>query len=152
MKNKNLLFTISLLLTLLFTSCIDDNTQLYNKVLGGNHELRKFNVKTTKSESTSGWYFVVMGGYSKNSTESTTVRFYFLNNNNEYQLMEKPLNKVNIKIDSTVTTPYVKFYWEKSDNRDSTMINYMYEYDITRVVIYCQEKDFQPEININSLK
>ena len=66
------------------------------------------------------------------------------------QLQEMDFDKVNIKIDSTAKIPYVKFYW--SDYGSIYKGFQIYEKAITRVVIYCKDEDFQPEININNLK
>lgn len=148
---KLLLLFISIFLLL---SCGDSNENKIDaqkEVLGGKHLLRKFNVKTTTTTSSSGAFFLVVGGYSSYTTEQSIVRFYFLNYNGEYQLMEKYLNDVNIKIDSTVKEPYVKFYWIKRI-RTINEFNSMYNNDVTRVVIYCKDSDFQPELNINDLK
>lgn len=131
-------------------SCKPDYSAQQN-VLGGKHELRKINVKTSASQSSSAWYFLVMGGYETESSTNSTVRFYFLNYKGEYQPMELPLTQVNIKIDSTVKNPYVKFYWIERERRED-QFQTMYRNDVTRVVIYCKDSDFQPEININNLK
>lgn len=124
----------------------------YEKVLGGKHELRKFNVKTTTAQNASAWCFLVMGGYANSTTRSSVVRFYFLNHRGEYQLLELPLNDVNIKIDSTIKNPYVKFFWHEMGVRDESEWRMMFKYNLTGAVIYCKESDFRPEININDLK
>lgn len=123
----------------------------YEKILGGEHPLRKFNVNNSIENKVDAWYFLVVGQYSSQNIENTKVRFYFLNCKNEYQLLEFPLEKVNIKVDTNAMVPFVKFYWN-NHNRDETQYNQMYENDITRVVIHCRENDFQPSININNLK
>lgn len=143
---------ILFLLPILLYSCVSkDEPNDYEKVLGGKHELRKFNVKTTTTQYTSGWYFICVGGYSSYKSEETKIRFYFKNCKDEYQFMERRLSEVNVRIDSTVIIPYVKFYWNEN-NRDESEWSRMYEYDVTKAVVYCKESDFQPEININDLK
>lgn len=123
----------------------------YDKILGGEHLLRKFTVNTVNSTRTEGWYFLVGGEYSSQTVKDIKVRFYFLNCKGEYQLLEFPLEKVNVKIDTSAITPFVKFYWV-NNNRTESEYNKMYENDITRIVIHCRENDFQPNININNLK
>jgi len=114
------------------------------------HELRKFNVKTSIKTEQRGVWFFVLGSYSSKTTEESKIRFYFKSIKDEYIFKEMNFNKVNIKIDSTAKIPYVKFYWK---NHGTTYQgNGIYEHAITRVVIYCKEEDFQPEININELK
>lgn len=93
------------------------------------YELRKFNVKN--SEGSSGWYFLVAGGYT--TSEQSTVRLYYKETNGEYTFMEKPLDAIVIKIENT-KEPY---------------LTHPYNWKST---IHCREEDFQPEVNINSLK
>lgn len=140
---------IILLSTMIACSNYQDDSKRFQKVLGNNHELRKFNVKTTTSSSTSAWYFLVMGGYSSETTSDTKVRFYFMNYKGEFQLMEMRLNEINIKIDSTAKVPYVKFDWRQPDYEVSE--ENIYDF-VERAVICCKENDFQPQININDLK
>lgn len=137
----------------ILASCVQhgDYSKEYEKVLGGKHKLRKFNVKTENSTVTRGSYFLLMGSYSSRDVSETKVRFYFYNHRNEYQFMEFPLERVNIKLDSTIKEPYVKFHWRELGRTEKEWRT-MYERDVTGIVIYCKEEDFQPEININDLK
>ena len=134
-----------------FSSCSDKHrTNEYEQLLSGKHELRKFNIKTTNQTKSSGWWVIVVGAYNTETTETSKIRFYFKTNNGEYIFKEMDFDKVNIKIDSTAKIPYVKFYW--SDYGSIYRGFQIYEKAITRVVIYCKDEDFQPEININNLK
>jgi len=119
-------------------------------ILSGKHELRKFNVKETTTTSSKASFFLIVGSYSSETTQSTEVRFYFKNYHNEWQLMIKPITSVNIKIDNSVIIPYIKFYW--NDNNYHSDIYSIYDECVSRVVIYCKNSDFIPEININNLK
>ncbi len=148
------LLSILMVIVFEFPSCqfeSKQNRDIYQKVLGGKHDLRKFNVKTTTSQNVSAWYFLVMGGYSASTYNRSLVRFYFLNYKGEYQLKEMPLNQVNIKIDTSANKPFVKFYYNITGRSEEQWGN-MYDFDVTKAVIYCKESDFQPEININDLK
>lgn len=135
------------------SSCNDHEQEVdaYEKILGGKHELRKFNVRTETSTVTHGSYFLLMGSYSSQDVTDTRVRFYFKNHRDEYQFMELRLDDVNIKTDSTVVEPYVKFFWSDNGHSEDEWRR-MYDWDVTGAVIYCKEEDFQPEININDLR
>jgi len=109
------------------------------------HELRKFNVKTSIEEKSSGSFFLIFGGYSSSVKEYTNIRFYFKNCLNEYQFVETDIKNVRIKID-TVKIPYVVI---KGQYRNQHCYN---EWGFSKIVLYCSEKDFQPQININDLK
>jgi len=158
MKTKSfVLSTIKTLLilafSLLITSCTneqpkDEDSECY-RLLSGKHELRKLNVKNTTTTTESGCYFLIVGSYSSQTTEKAKARFYFLSINNEYIFKEMDLEKVIIKTDSSVQTPYVKFYFNIADYYSEYEI---YEQCITRAVIYCKEEDFAPEINIDELQ
>ena len=126
----------------------EDNISETERLLNGKHELRKFNIKSSTETSSGGWWFIITGAYSSKTISEQSVRFYFKAVNGEYILKEMPLNKVNIKIDSTANIPYVKFYYKDYNFHGHDI----YDYSITRVVIYCKDDDFRPEININELK
>lgn len=128
-----ILFTISLFAIALY-GC--DSAEQNKKIREWKHELRKFNVGNSQ-RGASGWYFLVMGGYTGASNEAK-VRFYYKDYQGEYSFMETTLDRVNIKIENT-PKPYATF----SD---------AYHTELTRVVIHCREQDFQPEININQLR
>ena len=144
---------IMLFISFVLYSCNNDNNNEDNiseteRLLNGKHELRKFNIKSSTETSSGGWWFIITGAYSSKTISEQSVRFYFKAVNGEYILKEMPLNKVNIKIDSTANIPYVKFYYKDYNCHGHDI----YEYCITRVVIYCKDDDFRPEININELK
>jgi hypothetical protein len=150
MKSKLIyLLLIIVVTTMVSCSCSelekDTTTVKYEKFLGGNHILRKINVKDKTESHASGSYFLIMGGFSASTKTYTTVRFYFLNNKGEFQFMEKLIDEVNIKIDSTVTQPYVTFEWGEYYSKPS------YEC-VTKVIVHCKDSEFKPEININDLK
>lgn len=151
--NIGIVALMFLAMTNLLSSCDGDKPDptAYEKVLGGEHELRKFNVKTENSHVTHGSYFLLMGSYTSRDVSETNVRFYFKNHRGEYQFMELSLEDVNIKTDSTVSEPFVKFFWNENGH-DEDEWRMMYQYDVTGVVIHCKEEDFQPEININDLR
>lgn len=120
--------------------------------LSGTHILRRFAARevTTTSSHSSGGFFLVFGGYSSNSTttQQIKVKFAWLNNEGEYVLSELPINKIRVKVDSTINTPYVKFKW--------TERSFMYDIEdpmspVIYMVVTCKEEDFPINIDINSL-
>jgi hypothetical protein len=146
---KYLVILTSICLFLLSACSSQHRISETERLLQSKHELRKFNIKSTVStESRSCWFFVV-GSYAAKTTETATIRFYFKTIDSSYVFKELPFNKVIIRIDSTVTTPYVKFYWNDCQCATGYAI---YEESITRAVIYCRSEDFEPEININELQ
>ena len=144
-------YLIILLLSTLLISC--SPTEEVQKAMNHRNTLRKLNVSTTTTKSSSAYFLLIGGGYSSHESTNTTVRFYFLNWKDEYQLMERPLTNVNIKIDSTVTEPYVTFEWSGMESSNvPEMRSDIYEWHVRRATIHCKDSDFQPDININDLK
>jgi hypothetical protein len=79
---------------------------------------------------------------------------YFKNYIGQYEFLEIPLTKVQIKIDTLVTIPYITFDYTKDSfynmiMNDSDNRNYL---PYMKIIIHCKESDFMPEININDLK
>lgn len=144
---------IIVLLAMIFSGCGCDPERMKEEIkeIGIKHTLRKFNVKTSTSQSASAWYFYVAGGYSSHTSEKTTVRFYFKNCKGEYQFMEMDLGKVRIKIDS-VQEPYVIIVPAYSQDKCFDIDAGHSDWEIRSATVYCKESDFQPEININDLR
>jgi len=144
---KNLL--IALIICTAFYSCKQDNREsIESYYLKGKHELRKFNVKTSERTISSGYWLLIGGSYNSESKEESKIRFYFKTINSEYVFKELDFTKVYIKIDSSAITPYVKFFWINGGIDEHSV----YDESISRCVIYCKEKDFTPEVNINQLQ
>ena len=135
-----------LLILLLMPACTTDKKSFPEESV--KHLLRKFNVKTSISEHTSAYYFLVMGGYSSSKNEQKKVRFYFQNCLGEYQFLELELKQIRIKTDTT-KNPYVIMHMGRN-NMSCQEIEY--DFQINYVTIHCKESDFQPEININDLR
>jgi hypothetical protein len=148
-------FIIPIMIISLFTiSC--DNDGRVDSILKGNHELRKFNVKTTTEKESGGWFFIVVGGYSSKETSETKVRFYWKDSTGNYILTTMDLDQVMIKIDS-VKTPYVTFEYKVnetnvSDRSEPDIANSVLGRYNSAATIHCRNSDFQPDININDLK
>jgi hypothetical protein len=138
--------TMPLLIAFIFMGC---DTPIDYEV-GKKHALRKFNIKTTSKETSSASYFLVMGSYSSSKTEFTTGRFYYQNCLGEFQLMELPLNRIRIKIDST-QAPFVEIKPEFI-NKYRKCYEILDGYYVESVTIHCGDSDFQPEISINDLR
>lgn len=157
MKNINIvLFT---LLAFLSSCDYNQNAVILDKMFGGKHELRKFNVKTSSMSETHACFFLLIGSYSQKTIAKTNVRFYFKNYRGEFQFYEMPIYKVNIKIDNTVEYPYMMFLYGDDPSLLNLRIRDTYEdYELAfsrRIVsatIFCKDSDFQPEIDINGLR
>jgi hypothetical protein len=133
------------------TSCY--STGESNKIchqFKGNHELKKFNIKTSTTTTQSAFFFLVVGGYDSKTTTNTNVRMYFKNCKGLYEFLEVPLNHIQIQIDSIII-PYIVFDCNKDVlNRGDVMGHNLPE--SLPIILHCKESDFTPEININDIR
>lgn len=118
------------------------------EIFKGNHELRRFKVKTEKGERWHRSYFLIAGSASGETYQNTNISFSWKMNTGEYAISEIDLARVRIKIDSTVKTPYVKFHWDRGDGKN---LEYEMKYNINYMVIVCREEDYPIEINLSEL-
>ena len=136
-------FGLSCIITfLLISACYSENEiKKYDDMYGGKYELRKFNVRTSTENTSSAFFFMFIGGYTSNTTEVTHVRYYFKNYKGDYEFGNTHLNMINIRIDNTITQPYLTYDYHLDGF-----------FTIDKVILHCRDSDFIPEININNLK
>ena len=136
-----------ILIVALVVSCKPVDCDKSSEIFRGNHKLRKFKVKSEKYSGWSASYFIIGGHASGSSGEKRMVSFCWLMNNGEYAMSEIEPYKIRLKIDSTITEPYVKFRWFHSHSTDVSFITERVNY----MVVCCKEEDFPAEINISEL-
>jgi len=143
---KQLLF---LLMGLMFFSCgtpsDESNT---GKLLQGEHLLRRFKVKTTTESRWSGSYFLIGGSSSGGSFTKTNVSFSFQLPDTTYAMATLPYEKIRVKLDSTITEPYVTFRWNRDGSED---IAYIMEREVVYMVVHCKDGDFPMDVQIDEL-
>lgn len=122
-----------------------------DKILRGKHKLRRFKVTTETRSQWSGSYFFIVGNASGKSYQERKVAFSWLNNKGEYIISEIPLDKIRVKVDSTVINPYVEFNWESYPNHGDTYMNWIMEDNVNYIVVHCKEEDYPVEIRIDEL-
>jgi len=149
---RNVLLALCILCGIVLFACISNpEFKEINKKYGDKYELRKFNVKTSSTTESSGYFFIIVGGYDSKTKELTNAKMYFKNYIGQYEFLEIPLSKVLIRTDSLVTIPYITFDYTKDSffnmiMNDSENRNYL---PYMKIIIHCKESDFMPEININ---
>lgn len=116
--------------------------------LEGSHNLRKLKVYNETGQRWSASYFLVAGSASGGTYHETKVKFSWQANTGEYILSELPSTKIRVKLDSTVTVPYIKFKWLGSTSTDA---DYLMNFDVEYMVVYCRESDYPQEISLNEL-
>jgi hypothetical protein len=132
---KKIIIASLFLITLLATQSCNQLQESFNQQCNYQHKIMKLNVVDEKTnEQTSAWFFIGIGGYSKdNKITPAKIRLYD-EWNGVYRLTEKDLSLVMIAIDDNITQPYTT-------------------YDgFGRMTIHCTTTDWNPDININKIK
>jgi hypothetical protein len=104
--------------------------------------LRQLVNRDVTETHTSGAFFLIAGSVSSESVTSTVVKLMG-EVNGEYRFMQFDFEKVRIKIDNKVTTPYIVLNYRKTSEMS---INYLLEYGyyVKSVTIVCPEQ-YLPE-------
>jgi len=151
--SKVIFIGIVVLLFQCLTSCGPprDNHEDVSKtgeLLQGEHMLRRFKVKTTTESRWSASYFLIAGGAGGGTFTETAVSFSFQLPDSTYAMAVLPFQKIRVKIDSTITEPYVTFRWDRSSVES---ISYIMSYEVQYMVVHCKEEDFPMDVQIDQL-
>jgi hypothetical protein len=104
--------------------------------------LRQLVNRDVTETHTSGAFFLVAGSVSSD-TETNTVVKVMGEVNGEYRFMQFDFEKVRIKIDNNVKTPYIVLNYIKDVNRSLDDL-LKWDYEIKSVTIVCPEQ-YLPE-------
>jgi len=104
--------------------------------------LRQLVNRDVTETHTSGSFFLIAGSVSSESETSTVVKLMG-KVKDEYRFMQFDFEKVRIKIDNKVTTPYIVLNYRETSEMS---IDYLLEYDyyLKSVTIVCPEQ-YLPE-------
>ena len=118
-------------------------TDMITEQLKGTHTLRQIGQHTETSQTSSASFFLISENFSSNSSADTKVTFSWQGNDKVYRFFTIPLSRVRIRLDDTVTIPYVYFNWNGLlVSRDAN------EGDVNYVVVTCSSKDWPVNIQI----
>lgn len=105
-------------------------------------QLRQLVNKELTETHTSGAFFLVAGSVNSDSETKTVVKLMG-EVNGEYRFMQFDFEKVRIKIDNSITTPYVILNYR--DNHDISIDTLLeYSWALKSVTIVCPEQ-YLPE-------
>jgi hypothetical protein len=104
--------------------------------------LRQLVNRDVTQTHTSGSFFLIAGSVSSESVTSTVVKLMG-EVNGEYRFMQFDFEKVRIKIDNKVTTPYIMLNYRDTSE---TSVDYLlkFPYYIGSITIVCPEQ-YLPE-------
>lgn len=148
MKTKNFLY---LCLCLLAISCSKKEEQEESQasiMLKGNHELRKMKDFVGVTSSSSASFFLIMGDQSQESKTEVCVKFSWKMNDGTYAISSLPIEKFRIKLDSTATTPSIKFRWIRYDSNHIAQTQELMDGYVCYAVLIIREEDWPTEIKL----
>lgn len=138
---------------------VQQNKDFFSFMQDENHPLRKMG--TTESQKLEGSYFLFVGNIQ--SETKTSVSFAWLNRlTNEYIFTEVPLSDIRLIVDSTHSTPQVKFILKRpnyfsgleSNSGRSPIESFeensqlFFRYYLKRLQISCREEDWPENIQL----
>lgn len=118
------------------------------ELLQGEHLLRRFKVKTTTDQRWSGSYFLIGGSAGGGTFTQTDVSFSFQLPDSTYAMATLPFQRIRVKLDSTITEPFVTFRWNRSSVES---ISYIMRREVQYMVVHCKEEDFPMDVQIDQL-
>lgn len=129
---------LGLLVGLFLIGCGPDYTERHTDKI----QLRQLVNKELTETHTSGAFFLVAGSVNSDSETKTVVKLMG-EVNGEYRFMQFDFEKVRIKIDNSITTPYVILNYR--DNHDISIDSLLeYSWALKSVTIVCPEQ-YLPE-------
>jgi len=110
-------------------------------------ELRQLISKEITTKSTSGSFFIIMGGYSSSENQYDLIKMFIKVDNTYYKLLKLNLEDVNVVIDNKISKPYLTITTESNwDKTDSEILQYIGYGD--KIYLHCPEK-YLPEKLLN---
>lgn len=115
------------------------------RILSGEHELRKMTERMESKSSASGQFFLLWGSYSQSSSTSLNVKFSWKMNDGMYAISSLPIEKFRIQFNEAQQVPTIKFRWTRSR---SNQIQDIMETNVLYVVLIIKESDWPTNINL----
>lgn len=116
----------------------------------GTHLLRKFKVVSESGEKWGASYFLLGGSASGGTYVNNKISFSWQVSSGEYAISEIDLNRVRVKIDSTVTKPYVTFKLDEDVYYNRSIQDVML-LDVDYMIVHCREEDYPVNVQIDTL-
>ena len=142
---------ILVLSTLVFSCQPTESTNTSIPALEGKHELRRFKTTTESGERWSAGYFLIAGSAHGETYSNTKASFSWKMNTGEYAISEIELSRIRVRIDDSVSKPYVTFEYTKRKSYYYTRLEHLMESYVEYMVITCKEEDYPINIKLTEL-
>lgn len=117
------------------------------RMLGGEHKLRKMGERIETSSRISGGYFLFWGSLEGSATTNVTVTFAWRLNDGTYAISSLPIEKIRIAFNEKAETPTIKFGWG-SFCWGQTIQELMDSEGMLYAVVTIRENDWPTQINL----
>ena len=132
------------LIVIFFVLCTSINACFsVNEYYSGKLPLRQLKKVETSEKSSSGGFFVFIGGYSYSEKEDIKIQM-LANTGSYYKFIEVKIKDIAIRIDNKIEIPYIqiKYYHECALSNDDIIDDF--KWYSSSVIITCPEK-YLPE-------
>lgn len=85
------------------------------KILSGEHGLRKMAERIGTESKTSASFFLIAGNFKSSTSTETLIKFAWKMNDGTYAFSSLPLEKFRVRFEETASVPTVKFRWRSSN-------------------------------------
>lgn len=137
--SKILLIGLLAFEVMLFSSCDDGYAaeSSAGKILAGEHKLGRLNDGDSTEQ-----YFLINDSSADTYTK-TKLSFSFQLSDGSYTMATLPLDKIRVKIDEYVETPYVNFSWTLTAHAD---VQYIMDNSVIYMLVHCKSGHFPIDI------
>lgn len=121
-----------------------------DKILQGEHQLRKMITEDGSKSSINGGFFLIAGWINSKSENLTKVTFSWLMNDGTYAISSLPIEKIRIKFDETKDNPVIKFKWRPGEyfNNCEIETQMLMNLHVIYALVTCREKDWPTDITL----
>jgi hypothetical protein len=120
------------------------------KILGGEHALRKMAERTDINSTLSGSFFLFLGDVSGSTKTNLSVKFAWkMNDGSTWAISSLPIEKIRVRFDEKAVTPTIRFRWMPygfSDAQPETQD--LMEQSVKYALLTVREKDWPVGVNL----
>lgn len=122
------------------------------KILRGEHKLRKMTERMDVNSGISGGFFLFAGSLSGSTETTASVKFAWEMSDGTYAISSLPLEKIRVKLDEKAIVPTIKFNWEElglyGSGSQAMEIQNLMDRHVHYAVVTIRESDWPVQVNL----
>ena len=140
-----------------FVGCITEKDRARFDEYAEPHELRKLVSKKEITKSSSGGFFLLMGGYNSSEKTESYVLMSFKNEQGEFQNIKVCLDKIRIKEDAVSDNPSISFLigdmiaFEDYNTVSPQNYDEFVTSKGTYILVHCKKDQFTNDVDVNRI-